>query len=116
MDIFKPRIKIPKAPLARTREHHEAIWSTDGSMKPEEYQKTPAEMMSDEELRAYIETELQHMRKTYAELEWENENQVRIYRRILDNVVMPNLRYLAEIGRLPNEFNIEAIEAELRIP
>ncbi|MBL7045519.1 MAG: hypothetical protein ISR99_00605 [Parcubacteria group bacterium] len=109
-------IKIPKAPLARTREHHVAIGSSGGSKNTDEYQKTAAELMNDDELRAYMEKELQTVREEQAKLGKERKGHADMFRMIRDKFLMANLRYLAEVGRLPDGFNIEAIEEELKVP
>jgi hypothetical protein len=116
MAVLNPDIEVPKAPLAQTREHHEAMGSSDGSRKPEEYQKTPAEMLTDDELRARMEKELQLAREEHAKLGKERKGHVDMFRMIRDKFLMANLRYLDEINRLPDGFNIEAIEMELKVP
>lgn len=107
---------VPKAPLARTREDHEAIGSSDGSKNPEEYRKTAAELMDDEELRAYMEKELQVVRAEHAMLGRDFVGHTKMYLKIRDEYFIANLRYLAEIGRLPDGFDIESIEEELKVP
>jgi hypothetical protein len=91
--------------------------SSDGSRDPEEYQKTPAEMMNDEELRAYMDKELRLVRKVHAELgKQKSPSHTQMFLTIRDKYFMPNLYYLAEIGRLPSDFDISALEAELAVP
>ncbi|HMO77886.1 MAG TPA: hypothetical protein PKA42_00080 [Candidatus Paceibacterota bacterium] len=114
--LLNPEIEVPKAPLAKTREHHVALGSSDGSRKPGEYRKTPAEMMDDAELRTYMEGELELVRAEHAKLGKEREGHVKMYRMIRDRFLMANLRYLAEIGRLPDGFDIDALEKELEVP
>ena len=116
MALLNPDIEVPKAPLAQTREHHEAMGSSDGSRKPEEYQKTPAEMMDNDELRVYMENELQTAREEHAKLGKERTGHTGMFCMIRDKFLMVNLRYLEEIGRLPDGFDIEAIEEELKVP
>jgi len=116
MALLNPDIEVPKAPLAQTREHHEAIGSSAGSREPEDYRKTPAEMMNDEELRAYVDKELQTIREEHAKLESKCAGHTDMFRMIRDKFLMVNLRYLKEIGRLPDGFDIDAIETELKIP
>lgn len=116
MAILNPDIEVPKAPLAQTREHHVALGSSDGSRKPEDYRKTSAELMNDEELHVYMEKELKLVREEHAKLGTEREGHVKMFRMIRDKFLMVNLRYLAEIGRLPDGFDIEAIEEELKVP
>ena len=116
MAILNPDIEVPEAPIAQTREHHDAMGSSDGSRNPDEYRKTPAEMMDDNEIRARMEKELLLAREVHAELGKERKGHVDMFRMIRDKFLMANLRYLDEIDRLPDGFDIEAIEKELKVP
>lgn len=116
MAILNPDIDIPNAPLALTREHHVAMGSTEGSRNPEEYRKTAAELLDDGKLRARMEEELRLVRIEHSKLNKERKSHVEMFLLLRDRFLMPNLRYLIEIGRLQGEFDIEAIETELKIP
>jgi len=77
------------------------------------------EFLSDDELREQVKEEVATVQKKHAALGQHgdrNKLHLHLYRTFRDRIMLSNLRYLAAIGRLPDSFDIDAIEAETGIP
>lgn len=114
---------VPKPPLAESNYHHEAMGSSHRSLPdmPENLHRPHHEFMSDNELRAYVEKEIATVREEHSKLgspeaEKGGMSHGKMFLMIRDKFLMPNLHYLAVIGRLPDGIDIAALEAELVMP
>ena len=112
---------MPAALLARTN-HHFALLGRSERNEPD----TPAnrhvpkhQFMSDGELRRYVQDDLedtQQLLQRLRESDPEKKNKHRkLFLFVRDTYLVPNLRYLKEIGRLPKGMDADKIEKDLQI-
>ncbi len=106
---------VPRSNLAKSAADHQKIGSSHGQSRPPADQNKPEhEFMSDEELRAYIEGEIETVRETRKKLGQPGGLPNDMYLMIRDDYLMANLKFLKEIQRLPEGIDIEALETEFQ--
>lgn len=115
----KKRAFVPFPKLAQSNFHHGELGSSHREQPdtPENHHKPKHEFMSDEKLNEYVRDEISSLREEYAELEEaqiedDRQRQKKIIRVLREKFVMPNLRYLEAIGRLPEDIRVTEVEKE----
>lgn len=107
---------IPDPFLAQSNFHHRTVGSSHRNLPdtPENLHRPMHEFMTDEELRAYVLKDIASVREEHAKIGGpeDDERFRRIFRLICDESLLPNLRYLEVIKRLPEGVNATALEVE----
>jgi hypothetical protein len=112
MEQAEKRPFVPLPPLAQSDFHAEVLGSSERrAQRPEDYHRPEHEYLSDEELRARLNSEIYHLRVHLRNREdttrWKSW-----YQKMKTQYVFPNLRYMQAIGRLPGYINIKELEEE----
>ena len=96
---------MKKAHLARTAADHRAIGSTVSKILSGKNEgKTLLEAMNDDELREFIQAEIDSVAYMYKEAQGGNPRTIEFFKLTRDEFLLPNLAYLREMGQLPAEF------------
>ena len=104
-----------RANLEMTLEDHIGVGSTPPHALVENPGKTLAETMGEDALRVFILTEINIARRVHADVMNGEKNKENVLKTVRDDFLLPNIRYLRRIGRLPEEFKDTDFEQELAV-
>jgi hypothetical protein len=105
---------VPNSALAMSTFHHRMIGSSQRhSDDPKELHRPHHEFMDDDQLKAKVERDIGLMRTVKKPSDGGKREQ---YEQIRDEFILPDLRYLVGIGRLPEGIDVAALTAEFAIP
>lgn len=110
---------VPDPGLAQSNHHHKVLGSTQRNQPdtPENLHRPLHEFMSADDLRDYILKDIGLVREQRAKVGGpeDNERFRRMFRLICDETLLPNLRYLEAIKRVPEGVSVTALEVEFMI-
>jgi hypothetical protein len=92
-----------KAGLEMTADDHWAIGSTPHQVLRDNPGKTLLETMSEESFRDFIFGQVESVEESHRGALTGNPLEIKLLKVLLEGMLIPNIEYLREIGRLPQE-------------
>lgn len=111
---------VPNSKLAQSNFHHHAMGSSHRNQPeiPENLHRPMHEFMNDEELRRHLEHEITLVREERLKFggHEDNERFRKMYKMLYEDFLLPDLKYLDSIKRLPEGIKLLSLISELKMP